>query len=383
VAWPAAIRLANLAGVAGRVGDRAAQQRAGQVEPAGAGAVRGPGQQRERAVERVGQPGLLDRERQPAAGLQRHATGEPVEVQPGGDPDAERARPVDQRVLQRRADRGQVVVQPPIPGQPVVVAKPRPVVHQRRDPLVPALLQRGLLRRVRMRGRRVRAHGLQLDEPGRPPRHRPAGSGIHPESTSDPCARLGQVVTPVTRRQHLCRSVTTARAARRVILRGVTAYDPEQWHDLFVASAGAAAALAGLVFVAVSINIRQILEHRGMPERALQAVLLLLGAVVVSLFGLVPQSSTALGVELLVCGLALTLFFVLSAPTTLRDTRGHPGWLLSRLIATIPGYLPYVVAGISLIAGAGGGLRWVLAGIVGALIGAVVNAWVLLVEILR
>jgi modulator of FtsH protease len=163
----------------------------------------------------------------------------------------------------------------------------------------------------------------------------------------------------------------------------VTAYDAEQWHDMLVASAGAAAALAGLVFVAVSINIRQILEHRGMPERALQAVLLLLGAVVVSLFGLAPQSSTALGIELLVCGLALTAFFAASARTTLRDTRGHPSWLLSRLIATMPGYLPYVVAGISLIAGAGGGLRWLLAGIVGALIGAVVNAWVLLVEILR
>jgi hypothetical protein len=33
----------------------------------------------------------------------------------------------------------------------------------------------------------------------------------------------------------------------------MTAYQPEEWHDMFVAMAGAAA-LTGLIFVAVSIN---------------------------------------------------------------------------------------------------------------------------------
>jgi hypothetical protein len=40
----------------------------------------------------------------------------------------------------------------------------------------------------------------------------------------------------------------------------VTAYDPSEWADFFVASAGASAALTGLVFVAVSINIDRILR---------------------------------------------------------------------------------------------------------------------------
>ena len=44
---------------------------------------------------------------------------------------------------------------------------------------------------------------------------------------------------------------------------------------------------------------------------------------------------------------------------------------------------PFVIAGLSLIAESGGGLYWVLAGIVGAILGGVTNAWVLLVEILR
>ncbi|MBA2504714.1 MAG: hypothetical protein H0V29_02080 [Thermoleophilaceae bacterium] len=36
-----------------------------------------------------------------------------------------------------------------------------------------------------------------------------------------------------------------------------------------------------------------------------------------------------------------------------------------------------------LIAESGGGLNWILAGMIGAIVGAVANAWVLLVEILR
>ena len=39
------------------------------------------------------------------------------------------------------------------------------------------------------------------------------------------------------------------------------AYDPEMWHEFFVAAAGAAAALSGLIFVAVSINLGEILAQ--------------------------------------------------------------------------------------------------------------------------
>jgi hypothetical protein len=79
----------------------------------------------------------------------------------------------------------------------------------------------------------------------------------------------------------------------------VAAYEPSDWSDLFVASAGASAALAGLVFVAVSINIE-------------------------------------------------------------------------------------FIAGVaSVLAESGGGLSWTAAGIIFGIAGAVANAWVLLVEILR
>ena len=49
------------------------------------------------------------------------------------------------------------------------------------------------------------------------------------------------------------------------------------------------------------------------------------------------------------------------------------------LLDTIQG----TVGAISLIAGSGGGLYWIVAGIVTTIFAAVVNAWILLVEILR
>jgi len=43
----------------------------------------------------------------------------------------------------------------------------------------------------------------------------------------------------------------------------------------------------------------------------------------------------------------------------------------------------HLLGAISLLAHRGGGLGWVVAGVIGALVGAVANAWVLLIEILR
>jgi hypothetical protein len=162
-----------------------------------------------------------------------------------------------------------------------------------------------------------------------------------------------------------------------------TAYSPDAWSELFVASAGASAALTGLLFVAVSVNIERILEFPGLPERALQTLMLLLSAVVISLIGLVPgQGPTALGAELLVAsvGFAASIGWMLTR--TVPGAREHERAAL-HLTYVLPGTLLPVIAAVSLLAGTGGGLYWIAAGIVGAILGASVNAWVLMVEILR
>jgi modulator of FtsH protease len=164
-----------------------------------------------------------------------------------------------------------------------------------------------------------------------------------------------------------------------------TAYDPEQWHDLFVAVAGASAALLGLLFVAVSINLERILYYKGLPERALETLLLLLGVLLVAIVGLIPeQSHVALGVELLVVATAMIAIVVRLPVFTGEATRREQmTWRLSRWSVRAAAVGPLWIGGLLELLAIGGALYWVTAGIAFAIVGAVASAWVLLVEILR
>jgi hypothetical protein len=164
----------------------------------------------------------------------------------------------------------------------------------------------------------------------------------------------------------------------------LTAYTASEWSDLFVGAAGASAALAGLVFVAVSINLERILSFKGLPERALETLALLLGVTVVSILGLIPgQSTTALGLELLGQSLVWIAFIAPAVAKTLPGPDDPRGWFVSRIGLVAAGLVPLVIGGASVLAESGGGLYWTAGGIIASLVCGVANAWVLLVEILR
>jgi hypothetical protein len=58
-------------------------------------------------------------------------------------------------------------------------------------------------------------------------------------------------------------------------------------------------------------------------------------------------------------------------------------WTVSRMVSTALATVPCTIAGISLAAEWGGGLCWLAPTALLGIVGAVYNAWVLLVEIVR
>jgi hypothetical protein len=161
-------------------------------------------------------------------------------------------------------------------------------------------------------------------------------------------------------------------------------YEPTQWHELFLGVLGAAAALAGLLFVGVSINVARITALKGLPERGLEAIVLLVGLVLASVFALVPQPAAGLGVELIALGLCEVVGFALLHRAQWQAyERRYRRALLVRGPVDYVAALSFAVAGVTLLLHAGGGLYWTVPAIAVGTVAAVVNAWVLLVEILR
>jgi hypothetical protein len=165
----------------------------------------------------------------------------------------------------------------------------------------------------------------------------------------------------------------------------VSGYHPEEWVEFGVALAGAAAVLAGLVFVSVSINLEKVLEIHGLPGRAGESIVMFAGVLILSTCLLMPgQSKDALGVELVVGGAVLLALLVLIAvPGLNRPTRQPLSWRITRIVLAVATSLPVIVAGASLLAGEGGGLYWLAAAFLLSFAVGIGNAWVLLVEVVR
>jgi hypothetical protein len=79
-------------------------------------------------------------------------------------------------------------------------------------------------------------------------------------------------------------------------------------HDFFATLGGGAAALLGLLFVAVSINVAGIVKHDDTRELARHTFVTFVGVFLYALFVLLPQSIQQLGVEIAVTSVVLILF---------------------------------------------------------------------------
>ena len=162
------------------------------------------------------------------------------------------------------------------------------------------------------------------------------------------------------------------------------------WHDFFLAQAGAAGVLTGLVFVGVSINLQKILSDptSGLAGRAGEALVLLVAVLTASCLLLVPGQGTVLvGIEVLVIGVAdwasvvsIQLLRVRSWPTM--DSELRRAFVLRVALGQVA-TLPFLAAGPVVLGWGVDGLYWLVAGMVFSVLAAVFEAWVLLIEINR
>lgn len=168
-----------------------------------------------------------------------------------------------------------------------------------------------------------------------------------------------------------------------------TAYNIVRWTTFGDAAVQASATLAGLVFVAVSINLNRIIEHPTLPARAWQTLGLLLTPLLTGIFLLVPgQSHSVLAWELIATAAVFGATRVAIHQLAARSEKQVPLPLVGRLAgsvnAIVPALVSYVclaVAGASLLAHGGGGLYWLVPSVLVALIFGLMSAWALLVEV--
>jgi hypothetical protein len=109
----------------------------------------------------------------------------------------------------------------------------------------------------------------------------------------------------------------------------------------------------------------------------------LLSIVLMSILALTPgQSRTALGVELTALGTILVSAVMISAARThLPVTK--LGWTVATIVLALASSVPMVIAGVTVLAGVGGGLYWAVVQVVLGFSIAIYYAWILLIEILR
>ncbi|RLK47481.1 hypothetical protein C7474_2069 [Microbacterium telephonicum] len=158
----------------------------------------------------------------------------------------------------------------------------------------------------------------------------------------------------------------------------------EAWHEFDVAMLGATAALAGLVIVAASVNIEVIIKAASLTARLASAIAGLVLAIIVCAVGLVPSLDAVAYGWIVVAAAVLAALFGVDATVRIFQNR-HPENRLRAGKSLVAFLAPavYAVGGVLLVVGDVGGLVWLAAGSIAAIVTSLFVSWVVLVEVLR
>jgi len=155
-----------------------------------------------------------------------------------------------------------------------------------------------------------------------------------------------------------------------------------QWNNFFVMVGGGAAALAGLIFVAMSINHEIIIRNTTHRNRAINMLTGFCAIFMASSLALIgDQYLEALGFEWLFLWLIATVVFVRGYVIAIRSGMSSVGLNLPRLAGGTICYLAEVISAIFLILGYSSGLCIAAVAIIVLFAFLISGAWLLMIGI--
>jgi hypothetical protein len=158
----------------------------------------------------------------------------------------------------------------------------------------------------------------------------------------------------------------------------------EAWNAFFAAQVGASAALAGLIFVGVSLNLAKVLGSPHLPMRAFQSLVFLLEILIVSSLAIVPQPLVWFGGEALLVSLPIWIMVaVFDRRTFIVAGTEYRRRSIQRMAISQAAALFFVASGIAILTQGIAGVYGLVPAVICSYLIALLDAWVLLVEINR
>ena len=160
----------------------------------------------------------------------------------------------------------------------------------------------------------------------------------------------------------------------------------DAWHDFYLMLGTSSAALIGLLFVATSLHLGEVMNNPAFRIRAYNSTLYLLTLLVEAALILVPQPVPFLGAELTVLnlvGLSLPISTTYTFVFKHRIISRRGGMKMSRVVTLCVAYLLGIAGGIALIQGSPWGLYLVSVSYITLLVTVVLGTWSIMLGVER
>ena len=161
--------------------------------------------------------------------------------------------------------------------------------------------------------------------------------------------------------------------------------NPEQWGNFFVLVGGGSAALTGLVFVAITINLRRVAEDATQRYRAINMLTGFTSAFLISALALMGrQTDQTLGIEWLITSVVAGAINSNGYIQAFR-LRGSSRYALSlvRIVGGTACYLGQIIGALMLLSGVGSGIYVAAIALIANFIILISGSWLLIVGTLR